>query len=274
MAATRALAWLGWPGPDPPVVSVDAHLSERVSLNAYRSAYPEGVFELDGATALRVPPAPSTPMLNRIVGLGLEAPATEEQLDAAIAVMEGLRHYVSVSPHARPPELPGWLRARGFEPGWGWMQFRRGVDDPPAAATSLSVVEIDPQPSRAFGRIVREAYGLPEAMESIVASAPVRRGWRCWLALSEGEPAAAAGLYVDGEAGYLGYASTAPEHRGKGAQSTLLATRIRRARELGCNVLFTEAGKLLPNRPSVSYRNIARAGFEELYVVPNWLSPA
>src|SRR5207249_4810241 len=77
VAATRALAWLGRPRPDPPVVSVDAHLSERVSLNAYRSAYPEGVIELEGATALRVPPAPSTPMLNRIVGLGLEASATE-----------------------------------------------------------------------------------------------------------------------------------------------------------------------------------------------------
>ena len=79
---------------------------------------------------------------------------------------------------------------------------------------------------------------------------------------------------MDEGGGYLGYAGTAPEHRGKGAQSALLAARIRRARELGCDAVFTETGEQLPDRPSASYRNILRAGFEELYVVPNWLSPA
>ncbi len=265
---------MGRARPDPSVVSIDAaHESERVSLNAYRSAFPEGAIELEGATVLRVPSAPSTPMLNRIVGLGFEAPATEAQLDAAIAATDGLRHYVSASPHSLPAEIPRWLRARGYEPGMGWMQFRRGVEDPPATATSLSVVELPPQRSSAFGRIVRQAYGLPETMESIAAAAPERRGWHCWLALAGDEPAGAAALYVDRGAGYLGYAGTAPEHRGKGAQSVLLATRIRRAGELGCDVVYTETGKLLPDRPSASYRNITRAGFEELYVVPNWLSP-
>jgi hypothetical protein len=37
--------------------------------------------------------------------------------------------------------------------------------------------------------------------------------------------------------------------------------------------VFTETGEQLPGRPSASYRNIVRAGFEELYVLRNWLSP-
>ena len=49
--------------------------------------------------------------------------------------------------------------------------------------------------------------------------------------------------------------------------------RIDRARELGCEAVFTETGELRPDRPSSSYRNILRSGFAELYVVPNWLSP-
>jgi GNAT superfamily N-acetyltransferase len=245
---------------------------ERVSLDACRTMYPEGVVDLDGATALRVPSAPSTPMLNRIVGLGLEAPATEEQLDAAIGLMGGLLHYVSVSPRALPAEIPSWLRARGYAPGWGWMQFRRDVDDPPETRTTLTVVELPPEQSPAFGRIVREAYGLPEGMEPVIASTPEREGWTCWLALAESEPAGAAALFVDGDAGYLGFAGTAPEHRGKGSQGALLRARIGRARELGCDAVYTETGELLPDRPGTSYRNIMRVGFEELYVVPNWLS--
>ncbi len=74
--------------------------AERVSTSFYRAVFPDGVAELPGATALRMPPAHFSPMLNRVVGLGLEAPAREHQLDAAIALMSGLRYYVSVSPNA------------------------------------------------------------------------------------------------------------------------------------------------------------------------------
>jgi GNAT superfamily N-acetyltransferase len=213
-------------------------------------------------------------MLNRIVGLCLDVPASESQLDAAVAAMRGLRHYVSLSPHARPAALAEWLVARGYEPGWGWMQFRRATDDVPEAVTSLQIVEIDGSRGVEFARIVRAAYDLPQEIEPVIASAPEQTGWTCWLALADGEPAAAAALYVDDGAGYLGYAGTEPEHRGKGAQGALLATRIRRARDLGCKEVFTETGERRPDRPSASYRNILRAGFEELYVVPNWISPA
>jgi hypothetical protein len=93
--------------------------SERVSTAAFRSMHPDGVAELPGATALRMPEAHSSPMLNRIVGLGLAGTATEAQLDDAIAAMAGLRYYVSVSPGAEPAAIGDWLLARGFEPSWG-----------------------------------------------------------------------------------------------------------------------------------------------------------
>jgi GNAT superfamily N-acetyltransferase len=236
--------------------------------------FPDGVAELAGATALRVPPAHASPMLNRIVGLGVGEPASEEQLDDAIAVMAGLRYYVSLSPAAEPAEISGWLAARGFEPSWGWMQFRRAVDTLPEAETSLRLVEIGPGRGAEFARLLCDAYGLPDAIEPIVAALPGRPGFTCWLALAGDEPAAAAALYVDGDAAYLGLAGTTAEHRGEGAQSALLAARIERARALGCGEVFTETGEQAPDRPSASYRNIVRAGFEELHVVPNWISPA
>jgi GNAT superfamily N-acetyltransferase len=246
--------------------------AERVSTSAFRSMHPEGVAELTGATALRMPQAHSSPMLNRIVGLGLDAPATEEQLDDAIAAMAGLRYYVSVSPRAEPAGIGEWLLARGFETSWGWMQFQRGVEPLPAE-TALAVEEIGDERGQEFAHLLSTAYGLPEALEPVVAVLPGQPEWHCWLALADGEPAAAAALYGGEGAGYLGLAGTAPEHRGKGGQSALLAVRLERARELGCDTVYTETGERVPDRPSASYRNIVRAGFEELYVVANWLSP-
>lgn len=247
--------------------------AERLSVAAYRSALADGVVELDGATALRVPAAPESPMLNRIVELGVHGPATEAQLDAAIETMAGCRFYVTVSPDAQPPDIPDWLGARGFRPGWGWMQFRRGLDDVPDPDTSLELVEIGRNRAPDFARVVRIAYGLPAAADPAIGAVIGLPGWTCWLAYAGNEPAAAAALFLDEGAGYFGYAGTLPEHRGKGAQGALLAARILRARELGCDAVYTETGELRADRPSASYRNILRSGFEELYVVSNWLSP-
>lgn len=246
---------------------------ERVTLQAYACLYP-AVAEAGGATVLRSPSAPGSPMLNRIVGLGSEEPATEEALDAALAAMgDDVTCYVSVAPGARPAELVDWLRERGLEPGWGWMSFRRGVADVEPPRTTLRLVEVSAPQAEDFGRVVAAGYGLPEESIPWIAKAH-ERGWTCWLAHDGDEPAAAAALYVAEGAGYLGFAATLPEHRRKGAQSALLEARIRRAREWGCDSVLTETGEARDGRPGNSYRNILRAGFEEVAVTANWLRPA
>ena len=247
---------------------------ERISIEAYRGFYGPLALAVGGGFAMRAPEAPESPMVNRVVGLGLAEPATEDGLDAALAAMGGTAVYIAVSPSARPPELAGWLSARGFEPGWGWMLFERGPDDPPAAETALELSEVGPERAEVFGRIVAAGYGLPEATVPIMAALAAHRDWTCWLALDRGEPAAAAALWARGGAAYLGFAATLPEHRGKGAQGALIAARIRRASELGCETIVTETGERRDDRPSNSYRNILRFGFEERYIVPNWLRPA
>lgn len=244
--------------------------AERVALEsakAFSSAVDAG-----GATVLQVPGAPDSPMVNRIAGLGLERPATEADLDRALAAIDpGVTFYVAVAPGARPPELSGWLRARGLEPGWGWMAFHRGVADPPPVETSLRVVGVATAgEAAAFARIVRAGFELPAAVEPALAHA-VDAGWTCFLALDGDEPVAAAGLYAAEGAAYLGFAATRPESRGRGAQSALLATRIRHAAELGCDLVVTETGERRDDRPSNSYRNILRAGFTEHAVTANWL---
>ena len=243
---------------------------ERIGLEASRAF--STAIEAGGATVLRVPAAPGSPMLNRIVGLGVDRPATESDVDEALAAMgRGRTFYVAVAEGARPAELPVWLGARRLTPGWGWMVFRRGLEDPPVAQTALRLVEVVTAHQRAaFARVVRVSYDLPREVEPFIATA-ADGGWQCWIALDGEEPAGAAALFVADGAAYLGLAGTLPEHRGKGAQNALLATRIRRAAELGCDVVITETGERREGRPSNSYRNILRAGFTEIGVTANWI---
>jgi hypothetical protein len=245
----------------------------RVGLEAFRALYPDAE-EAGGGVVMRAPAGIDAPMLNRIVGLGAERPATEADIDAALECMgDGATCYVSVGEDARPAELADWLRARGLQPGWGWMGFRRPVGEPKPPVTALRLLEVSsPEEATTFGDVVAAGYELPAAASAWAATAP-GHGWLCWLALDGDEPAAAAALFAFDGAGYLGFAATLPAYRRKGAQGALLAVRMERARELGCDLLVTETGERREGLPSNSYRNILRAGFEETGVTANWLRP-
>ena len=243
---------------------------ERVLLGAYRCLAPE-VEEVGSAVVMRWPQAPASSMLTRAVGLGVDRPASEEDVDAVLGALAGTTFYVAVAPDAEPRQLPGWLQARGLVPGWGWMVFRRGLSDPPAARSGLRLEEVESrEQAEAFARIACVGFELPSAVEPLLAAAP-QAGWLCWLALDGDEPVSVAGMYVAEGAAYLSFAASLPEHRGKGGQSALMEARIRRAGELGCDVALTETGELRDGLPSNSYRNILRGGFEELAVTANWL---
>ena len=244
---------------------------ERVVLDGYRAICPAAE-ETGGAVVMRFPEAPGSSMLNRAVGLGVDRPATEDDVAAVIAAMgAGITYYIAVAPSAQPPELPTWLEEHGLERGWGWMAFRRGVDDLPRAATDLRLEEVrETDQARAFAEVVCAGFELPDELVPTIARAP-GAGWLCWLALDGDEPASAAAMYVSEGAAYLGFGATLPEFRGRGAQNALLAERVRRAGELGCDTVLTETGERRDGLPSNSYRNILRAGFEEVAVTANWL---
>jgi hypothetical protein len=47
--------------------------------------------------------------------------------------------------------------------------------------------------------------------------------------------------------------------------------RIDAAAARGARLAVTETGERVPDKPSGSYRNILRAGFEEVYLRRHWL---
>ena len=153
------------------------------------------------------------------------------------------------------------------------MKFSRGCDDLPASQTELDIRVVDAMHGRAFGRVVGEAFGLPETVRPWIAALAGRPGWIIVLAFDGDEPVAAGATYIRGEYAWLGFGGTLAAHRRRGAQNALLARRLQEAAARGARVAVTETGERRPDLPDKSYRNILRAGFKECYLRQNYLSP-
>lgn len=254
------------------------HPAELAELEAFRDLYAVApaslgarTAELGGALCIRLDADPRSGMFNRVLGLGLERPATGDALDRIVSFFgDGIGWAVALPPQAEPAELPAWLERRGFTSGYGWTKFTRAAGDAPEAATGLRVERVDE--GRAFAEAFVRGYGTPDVFGDWVARLPGRPGWYCFAAFDGADPAGVGALYVTGTVGWLGVAATVPEHRRKGAQNAILAARIDAAAAAGCEVVATQTGEPSGGEPGGSWRNIARAGFEPQYVRPNYLS--
>lgn len=211
---------------------------------------------------------------NRINGLGLEAPATEQALDEAIGILTsaGCTEYVvPLSPAARPTELAGWLKARGLRYRNNWAKMYRGNEPAPPSHTDLRIERVGEQWAGAFGELVRECFEMPAALLPFMGCHVGRPGWFHYLGFDGGRPVSAAAMFMSGESAWLGFAGTLASHRGRGAQGALFARRIADGLEAGCKWFVTETGEDTPDAPNPSYRNMLRAGFQLAYMRPNYL---
>lgn len=196
--------------------------------------------------------------------VGDRGSVTPEALDGVIGFYRGLgvpRFFVFIAPDSENEASPGFLAERGFS-RWPWTEYPtlvRPCGDVPEAPTTLEV------------RLATGADAVHrEALEAIYGNAKSAAGFvrtlgrpelGNFLAFSGERPVAAGFLRVRGAYGYLGSAATHPEFRGRGAQSALIAARVRRATELGCSWCISETLTML----TTSLGNLRRAGFEEAF---------
>ncbi len=214
--------------------------------------------------ALKLATLPGVAEVNRAMGLTRAA-----ELDELAGFYGDVGHVVALPPGSGLEEA---LRSRGYAAGYAWMKFRRRVEDPPESTTELRVERIGAEGAADFARVVVPASRMPAFMQPWLALLPGRPGWHCFAAYEGDEPAGAGALFVTGKDGWLGMGATLERFRGRGSQGAILAERIRCAAELGVELLTTETGELVPDRPSGSYRNILRAGFEPHYLRANHAS--
>lgn len=219
---------------------------------------------------------PEVRVLNQILGASGGDAAAEGFLEEAIGWTraQGSRGYALLTPD-RPgvPRAEAALGAAGFEPTDGWMRFVRDVHPPRfAVAEEVEVVELEGEEGDPpFGALAALGFGFPSWVGSLFAALPGLPDWRCYVARLDGEPQACAAMLLDGELAKLGIAATLEAGRRRGCQLALLRRRIEDAAAAGARTLFVETGERVPGRPSTSYGNILRAGFEEAYLSPGWI---
>lgn len=224
------------------------------------------------ATAVRA--LPKAQMLNLVLGSEEASAVRDRHLGEALEWMEEqhVSFYVPLT-DAGSDGARELLESRRYERGYAWMKFVRDAHPPrfsPPAGVEVVVVGEEADP---FGMIAATGFGLPAWASALFADLHRKPGWHCYVARVDGEPAACAAMFVHGGLAELGIAATLEPARGRGCQTALLHRRISDAATAGCHTLSVKTGERTPGRPSTSYANILRAGFEEAYLRPNWQRP-
>ena len=227
-----------------------------------------------GSVVVTMIPEYDEAILNRILGLGVGEPATEAILDEAIAFLEsaGCKNYVAqISPMAQPAQLPKWLATRGFKLGRNWAKMYRGSEPAPVISTDLRVEKIGKEQADAFADVTIPVWGYPPAARPLLKCNVGEPGWHHYLALNGKKPVSVAAMFVNGETGWLGFASTLKKYRKRGGQGAMFARRIQDGLALGVNWFVTETGEDTPEDPNPSYHNMLRSGFKLAYLRRNYV---
>jgi hypothetical protein len=232
-----------------------------------------GVETVGAAKALILKQLPIL-LFNRVIGLGIAQPATEQDVDQICNLYGGLglRTGVQLAPTAQPPQLGEWLEKLGVNRTDTWGKLYRGTEPAAPVDTALRVEQIGEERAEEFGKIVAAAFRMPEPIDRWIAASIGRAGWHHYMALDGEKGVGVAALFVKDGVGSLGIAGTLPESRGKGAQSALIARRINDSIASGCRWLVVEADVDTPERPNPSYRNLLRFGFKLAYERQNYRS--
>ncbi|MBA2939524.1 hypothetical protein HZF08_14510 [Paenibacillus sp. CGMCC 1.16610] len=216
---------------------------------------------------------------NRVLGLGIAEPLSEEGLDQAIAWMNehaSELYSLQIPPTALPDMIHEWIQAKGFKrTGRGWAKYYRDsmpVESHPMP-TTLEVRLVEPHHATDFGYAAQVGFGFPESLISWFSALAGRPKWRVYVAYEANHPVACGAMFIDKNWAWLGIDATLPDYRGRGAQNALIKQRLTDGIALGVTGFTAETGQPPEGQEDTnkSYCNYHRAGFNRVYVRPNYM---
>lgn len=232
-------------------MDVDLERADVAAMWTQWSRFPGAVVRRVGG--LHVFAAPGAPWLTQVCGLGFDGGV--DDLEEALALAPGAR--VTVVGGGVPRVLEELGHAPVVRLVRMWAPAR------PPRRGDLRVEVVGPEQADLVAAVAAVASGLDlPAWWTGPLGAP---GWTQVVAYDGDRAIATGGLHVADGRAYVGAAATVPDARGRGAQTAMLAARLRIAAELGAArvTVKVESG-------SASHRNLRRAGFVDAYDVTQW----
>jgi len=208
-------------------------------------------------------------LYNRAFAFGLDTPIDEVSLDRIIGLYDRGPFAIQPSPATRPAEVSRWLETRGLVARSSWVKWIRDTRPLSRDAGGPRIERVGPEQAGSLVAIAATVFRHEGPLRDWIPVVIGRAGWHHYLAFDGATPIAVAALHVEDGAGWLGWGGTLEAHRGRGAQSALIAARVRDAIAQGCRWIVSETADDLPEKPNPSFRNLARAGFHLLYRRPS-----
>jgi len=204
--------------------------------------------------------------LNRVIGLGHRARASEELVDRIVERFRShrlKRFSVMLSPGPQSAEIAQWLGERGFLRHAGYALLVRGTRRPvPVTRTDLRVAKAARRDAGTIVAIHEQCFGGTPSRKPWALAGAFLPGLEQYLARAGRVPVAVGTLRIEGELAWLGGGATLTPWRRHGAHAALIAARLRRAARARCRWVWVETSEPLPGRPAGSNRNLVRLGFE------------
>lgn len=229
---------------------------------------------IGGGLGVRMSASPGIPYFTRVFALGIDSPVTADLIDESIEFLReagGTTLVVQIGPHIETPDVLELLTLRGFKKGGTWSKMMRRVGPTPEMPTALHIERVGPERAGELGRVEIVGMEMPDFMAPWAEAQATSPGWTGWGAFDGDEMVACGMLFIQDGVAQLSGAATLPSHRGQGAQSALMKTRIEEASQLGAEWICTETGSETSENPNPSLHNMYRCGFELLYERRNWL---
>ncbi|WP_028921041.1 GNAT family N-acetyltransferase [Pseudonocardia acaciae] len=264
-------------------------LAEQTEIDAYTAfatAAPPAVRDTLGVGSLRLGPARALAIredpsrfFNRAGGFDGNEPITADLIARVcrfFAEQSVPTGSIMIAPDLLPSDWPAIAAQLNLEEGPTFVKLAYDLDAAVvdvALDSGLRVGRLEPHQAREWATVMMETFELatPNEMIDLAEGFVGAPDWQQFAVWESERIVAVGSLYVHGEtAGTFGGA-TRPDARGRGAQSALLATRLRAARDAGCRWVVADTGAETSGQHNPSLHNMLRLGFTRRYERTSWV---